>query len=212
MMGSLMKNFLKSEVIERGRELRLSFPSVCLPFNLTIFQMSVLASFHVHGMSLQLFGFLEGVAIVLSKFEESSGSSGIGFRMCMLGENPSETKELCCTGEIKKLGIGRLGGFQLSGRRNQETVEAFGHGTLRFEGVEGIGRTTRKKQWRVDSPAYQIYERMLDFSLSLSLGLTKMLARFSHSPECVNRHYRNREQIQLLLVMRPPLFGIIRLA
>nr|XP_024395801.1 uncharacterized protein LOC112291988 isoform X2 [Physcomitrium patens] len=161
--------------------------------------MSVLASFHVHGMSLQLFGFLEGVAIVLSKFEESSGSSGIGFRMCMLGENPSETKELCCTGEIKKLGIGRLGGFQLSGRRNQETVEAFGHGTLRFEGVEGIGRTTRKKQWRVDSPAYQIYERM-------------MLARFSHSPECVNRHYRNREQIQLLLVMRPPLFGIIRLA
>ncbi|XP_024395801.2 uncharacterized protein [Physcomitrium patens] len=199
MMGSLMKNFLKSEVIERGRELRLSFPSVCLPFNLTIFQMSVLASFHVHGMSLQLFGFLEGVAIVLSKFEESSGSSGIGFRMCMLGENPSETKELCCTGEIKKLGIGRLGGFQLSGRRNQETVEAFGHGTLRFEGVEGIGRTTRKKQWRVDSPAYQIYERM-------------MLARFSHSPECVNRHYRNREQIQLLLVMRPPLFGIIRLA
>nr|XP_024395800.1 uncharacterized protein LOC112291988 isoform X1 [Physcomitrium patens] len=146
--------------------------------------MSVLASFHVHGMSLQLFGFLEGVAIVLSKFEESSGSSGIGFRMCMLGENPSETKELCCTGEIKKLGIGRLGGFQLSGRRNQETVEAFGHGTLRFEGVEGIGRTTRKKQWRVDSPAYQIYERM-------------MLARFSHSPECVNRHYRNREQIQV---------------
>lgn len=139
-----MKNFLKSEVIERGRELRLSFPSVCLPFNLTIFQMSVLASFHVHGMSLQLFGFLEGVAIVLSKFEESSGSSGIGFRMCMLGENPSETKELCCTGEIKKLGIGRLGGFQLSGRRNQETVEAFGHGTLRFEGGEGIGRTTRK--------------------------------------------------------------------
>uniref|UniRef100_A0A7I4AYL0 Uncharacterized protein n=1 Tax=Physcomitrium patens TaxID=3218 RepID=A0A7I4AYL0_PHYPA len=99
-------------------------------------------------------------------------------------ENPSETKELCCTGEIKKLGIGRLGGFQLSGRRNQETVEAFGHGTLRFEGVEGIGRTTRKKQWRVDSPAYQIYERM-------------MLARFSHSPECVNRHYRNREQIQV---------------